>query len=57
MAWADGDEACVRLAVVGDTPGDTAELADGLAEWAAEDGVGDSSAEPDGGPVTLERCA
>ncbi|MGH9117284.1 MAG: hypothetical protein ACRD0A_05250, partial [Acidimicrobiales bacterium] len=57
VAWADGDGACVRLAVVGDTAEETAELADGVAEWSAEDGVAQSADGGDGAPVTLQRCA
>jgi hypothetical protein len=68
VAWERGGEACVRLAVIGDTEGDTAELASALAEWADEDGTasviggtGDATAGGGGGgpdgPVTVERCA
>jgi hypothetical protein len=56
LAWEQGGEACVRLVVVGDTDGDTAELAGALSDWADEDGT--ATAAGDGaGPVTVERCA
>jgi hypothetical protein len=65
VAWERDGEACVRLAVVGDTDDDTAELAGALAAWADEDGTasvvgGNGDASDDGGsggPVTVERCA
>jgi hypothetical protein len=57
LAWQQGEEACVRLVVVGDTDGDTSELADALTEWADEDGVASASTGGGTAPVTVERCA
>lgn len=36
VAWRDGTRTCVRMAFVMDTPGDTDELEQALADWAAE---------------------
>lgn len=36
VAWRDGARTCVRMDFVMDTPTDTAELTDALADWAAE---------------------
>ena len=54
VAWADGEQTCVRAHVVMDTPGDRDELVEGLREWAARN----PGAAVDGAdPVTLTRCA
>ena len=45
---------CLRWDLVGDTDAHTAEIFDGLAEWAA--GV-DGTVEVDGGVVRVDRCA
>jgi hypothetical protein len=57
VAWEQGDQACVRLSVVGDTAEDTAELAGAVRGWADEDGVARATAPTGEGPVTVERCA
>jgi hypothetical protein len=64
VAWddLDGRGTCLRAAIVGDTPEDTAELADALREWADDapttTGV-DATVEggADGTPVTLTSCS
>lgn len=56
----DSGEPCVRVNLVGDTPADTAEIADALAEWAEDPPAGVvAAAEPaaDGSHVTLTSCA
>jgi hypothetical protein len=54
VAWADGEQTCVRGHVVMDTPGDRDELVEGLQAWAARN----PGAVVEGGdPVTITRCA
>ncbi|MGH9187968.1 MAG: hypothetical protein ACRD0U_19505 [Acidimicrobiales bacterium] len=38
VSWRQGDDACIRLTVVGDTAGDTEEIHDALADWVGDDG-------------------
>ena len=58
----DGSGTCLRATIVGDTPGDTDELRDALAEW-ADDGPVTSGIDAtvvdgdDGAPVTLTSCS
>ena len=54
VAWANGEQTCVRDHVVMDTPGDRDELVEGLRAWATRN----PGAVVEGGdPVTLTRCA
>ncbi|HWC11670.1 MAG TPA: hypothetical protein VG455_10650, partial [Acidimicrobiales bacterium] len=54
VAWASGEQTCVRANVVMDTLGDRDELVEGLRQWAARNpGATIEGAEP----VTLTRCA
>jgi hypothetical protein len=55
VAWADGDRACVRVSIVGDSDGDTAELVGALESWLDE--VGGGEVREAGGTVTFTRCA
>ena len=57
VTWREGDRSCAALAVVGDTPDDTAELADAFGQWA--DAQDDASVSPSvpGQPVTVQACA
>ena len=64
VAWRNGERPCATLAVVGDNPGETAELRGAFEDWAAERGGGgigqgpDVTITPDGdGPVIVEACA
>jgi hypothetical protein len=56
VTWIDGSgKACLRDTFVGDTPGDTRELAQAITEWGADhDAVVDA---PEDGPVTFTVCA
>jgi hypothetical protein len=56
VAWADGDRACVRVSVVGDSAADTDELAEAIESWMDAVGGGDVSTAAAGGPVTFTRC-
>lgn len=56
VAWRDGDRPCVTLDLVGDTPGDTAEMEDAFQRWADAYGGAEVSAGPDG-LVRVESCA
>ncbi|MGH9178727.1 MAG: hypothetical protein ACRD0N_09265 [Acidimicrobiales bacterium] len=51
VAWRDGDRTCVRMTFVMDTPADTAQLTEALADWAEERG---NAAAADG--TTLRTC-
>jgi len=55
VTWADGDRTCVRLDVVGDTPGDTQELRDAWTQWAGEQD--DARVEDAEGRVVVTSCA
>lgn len=58
VAWLDGDRACVRANLVGDTPRDTEEIADALADWArAPQFPVDAEVEATPDLVTLTSCA
>jgi hypothetical protein len=57
VAWLDGERACIRLAVVGDTPGDTDELAAALDSWASGHTDAEMVRGEGGGPVTVTACA
>jgi hypothetical protein len=54
VAWAEGDEACVRVSIVGDSDGDTAELIGAIESWLDE--VGGGEVQDAGGAVTFDRC-
>ena len=57
VAWLDGDRACLRANIVGDTPEDTVELADALAEFAADPPFSvEASVEATADLVTLTSC-
>lgn len=51
VAWREGGRTCVRMTFVMDTPRDTAELVEALADWAGERG---GAASADG--TTLRTC-
>jgi hypothetical protein len=54
VAWQNGGQTCVRLAVDMDNADENAELAEALADWAAER----PGATVEGaGPFTITRCA
>ncbi len=46
----------MRASFVGDTPGDTAELAAGITAWASADGAAQVSGGASGQPVSFTRC-
>jgi hypothetical protein len=56
VTWIDGaGKSCVRDTFVGDTPGDTVELAQAISVWGADhNAVVDA---PAGGPATFTVCA
>lgn len=54
VTWEDGDAACVRIDVVGDTEQDTAELEESMSAWA--DGSGVADVQTVDGRVRLESC-
>jgi len=54
VTWEDGDAACVRVDVVGDSPDDTTELEDALRAWAEESAAAQVSVVD--GRVRLESC-
>jgi hypothetical protein len=54
VTWEAGDETCVRLAVVGDRPTDTRELARAWTDWA--EGVADAEVEEADGRVVVTSC-
>jgi len=54
VTWEDGDAACVRVDVVGDTLDDTAELEQALRAWAEESAAAQVSTVD--GRVRLESC-
>ncbi len=56
VVWTDGDLACVRIDLVGDTDGDTGEIEDVLTTWSEETDTGQVSM-TDEGRVRLESCA
>ena len=51
VAWRDGDRTCVRMTFVMDTPADTDQLTEALADWAEARG---EAADADG--LTLRTC-
>jgi hypothetical protein len=54
VAWQNGGQTCVRLAIDMDTAEENAELGEALADWAAER----PGATLEGaGPFTVTRCA
>jgi hypothetical protein len=55
VTWADGERACVRLAVVGDSPADTQELGAAWTDWAGEQD--DARVEEVEGRVVVTSCA
>jgi hypothetical protein len=57
VAWTDGDRACVRVNIVGDTPEDTEEIGDALAGWAAAPPPSVEAEVEQGDVVTLTSCA
>jgi hypothetical protein len=63
VAWRDGELQCATLSVVGDDPGETAELRGAFEDWAAQRGGAASGTGPDvtvapdgNGPVTVQAC-
>ena len=54
VAWRNGNQTCVRLAVVMDSPEHTAELGQALTEWAT---VNPGGVVEGAGPFTVTRCA
>ena len=54
VTWEDGDAACARVDVVGDTPDDTAELEEALKAW-ADQSAGAEVSDVDG-RVRVESC-
>ena len=54
VAWANGEQTCVRDQVVMDTPADRDELVEGLRAWAARN---PGAAVEGADPVRLTRCA
>lgn len=54
VTWMDGDAACARIDVVGDTPEDTDELEDALRAWAEDSAAADVSIVDD--RVRVDSC-
>src|SRR3546814_19828134 len=54
VTWQDGDAACVRVDVVGDTQDDTDELEDALRSWAEQSQAAEVSVVD--GRVRLDSC-
>jgi hypothetical protein len=64
VAWRDGERPCATLAVVGDDPGEIAELRSAFEDWGAESGAAAGGTGPDvriasngDGPVTVQACS
>jgi hypothetical protein len=56
-SWRDGERACARAVVVGDTPADSDELYDAWSAWASAVDMTASADQPEaGGPVTVTSC-
>ena len=55
-AWLDGDRACIRVNIVGDTPQDTDEIAAALEGWAASPPFDVEATVESGDVVTLTSC-